>query len=206
MGLNNSRNLRASLNASSEECRKALAEYYELARLPELSEKQFMRMQFILREAESHNMMSLLINEIDEITFQELGFYNENQRSHFDDEVAKVQEFVLEETERKVLTPSSIHRQSGGVGDAITSYYHPRVEMVFDASHTARTQLEKRYLFDDLSVCHSSQHSGFPCNCAEQCRRLSCRVKKVAYKVFIEESVSLFTVAGFLCLFLFLLV
>lgn len=206
MGLDNSRNLRASFNTSPEGCRKALAEYYQLARLPELSEKQFMRMQTILEAAESHDVMGLLINEIDEMTFQEFGLYDESQRSHFEDEASRVQEFVLEETERKVLTPSSIAEQTKFVGNNVMSRYHPRVEMVLDAGHASRTQLEKRYLFDDLSVRHACGHLCLQYNCTEPCRRLSCRMRKFAYKVFVEESVSLFAVAGFVCLFLFLLV
>ena len=192
----NSRNLRASFNASAEECRKALAEYYQLARLPELSEEEFLRMQDILAVAESNDAMGLLINEIDEITFQELDLYDDSQRLYFEDQVSKAQEFVLDETERKLLTPSIIARQTKFVSHHTTSPRPPRVEMVFDASHTARMQLENRYLMDDLSTYEGCERLCWQGGVAGNHQRFRGRIKRFLYNLFIEESVSLLTVAA----------
>ena len=206
MGLDNPPNRRASFNASSEECRKALAEYYRLAKLPELSDKEFWRMQAILAKAESNEVMSLLINEIDEMTFQELGLYDEGQRSHFADEASRVQEQVLDETERKILTPLSIARQTKFVGDNWSNHYHPRVEMVFDASHTNWVQLEKSYFLEERSECSACRSvcAGCARSCHNKC--LACRMKKFIYTLFVEESVYLFMVAGLICILFFILV
>ncbi|NER82290.1 MAG: hypothetical protein F6K42_22545 [Leptolyngbya sp. SIO1D8] len=196
MGPKKSRNLRASLNASAEECRKALAEYSKLARLPELSEEGFLRMQAILEMAESNDVMSLLINEIDEMTFQELGLYDKSQRSHFEDEVSRTQEFVLDETERKVLTPSIIARQTEFVNNYTASFHHPRVEMVFDASRTSRIQLERGYSLDDYFIYYRCRNPFGQGIYGENCQGLSGRMKSFLYKLFVEESISLLTVVA----------
>lgn len=202
MGLDNSRHHRVSLNVLPEECRKALIEYYELARKPELSEQGFLRMQAILTAAESNDVMSLLINEIDEITFQELGLCDDNQRSHFANEASKAQEFVLDETERKLLAPLHTSRQAKFMQSDASSCHRPRVEMVLDASHTARIQLEKRYLLDDLSMCSINRTSCLASHHVDLYKHRFYRLGKTVYTLFLEESVSLFAIAGLALLLL----
>ncbi|MGF1524453.1 MAG: hypothetical protein ACFBSF_19195 [Leptolyngbyaceae cyanobacterium] len=206
MGLDNSRHYRASLNALSEECRKALVEYHELARRPELSEQEFLDMQGILEAAESNDVMSLLINEIDEITFRELGLYDESQQLHFENEASKAQEFVLDEAERKLLVPSNTSARPKFIGsDAFSYSYLPRVEMVFDASHTARVQLEKGYLIDDLSMYSFSRNPCLPGHRIDLSQNQFYCIGKAICTLFLEESVSLFAIAGFAFLLLLLL-
>ena len=205
MGLDKSRHNRASLNALPEDCRKALIEYYELARSPELSEHDFLKMQAILETAESNDVMSLLINEIDEMTFQELGLYTEDQCSNFANEVSRVQEFVLDETARKLLVPSGLFKQTKSIKNFTSSSHHPRVEMVFDANHTARMQLEKRYRLDELSMCSTSRSQNLIIHSLELYKQWVCYVGETLYALFLEESVSLFVIAVWVLLLLLLL-
>lgn len=53
-----------------------ITEYHKLKTLGELSELEAKRLDEILKFAETNEIISLLLNEVDEMTFQELGFYN----------------------------------------------------------------------------------------------------------------------------------
>lgn len=155
-------NFRASFNASSKECRKALTEYYELARLPELSEEQAIRLHNILGMAELDETVGFLINEIDELTFQELGFYEEEFQAHFENEVSNIQEFILDGAERRTLLLSAIANQvnpSSARQDIYSNYSYPRLEMLLDTGHAVRTDLQKLVFSDEVLFC--SREMGF---------------------------------------------
>ncbi|MFE4104956.1 hypothetical protein [Almyronema epifaneia] len=81
----------------AEKHRKVLAEYYQLASLPQLSEKQAERLAEILEIAQYNEVLSLLINEIDERTFQKLAFNELAEVDHHKNEISKIKEFVSEE-------------------------------------------------------------------------------------------------------------
>lgn len=152
-------NFRASFNASSKECRKALVEYYELARLPELSEEQAIRLHNILGMAELDETVGFLINEIDELTFQELGFYEEEFQAHFENEVSNIQEFILDGAERRTLLLSTIANQVSPSKADYSSYSYPRLEMLLDTGHAVRTDLQKLVFSDEVLFC--SREMGF---------------------------------------------
>jgi|GEM_PF-6384820 len=70
--------LTPTLEAGHEEI---LAAYYHLATLPELSEVDAKRLEKILAAAQADAQLSYFINEIDELTFQQLGFLEEEEHS-----------------------------------------------------------------------------------------------------------------------------
>lgn len=220
----NSRSFRASFNASSqecrkaldeEECRKALIEYYELARLPDLSEVQFGRMQHILQMADGNDAMSLLINEIDEVTFQELGFYDESRQSHFKNEVSRTQEFVLGETEYRLLVPSALEAQVNFINARSASTNYPRVERVFEPNCGVQLELRRKFFcgdVDDLVICphcgclHLRQNNLGKCKCRSWYSGRLIYNWLTEYRWLIEESVSLFTIFGLAFLIFLLLI
>jgi len=139
------------LDGSSEEHRKVLAEYYHLAHLPELSQKQAERMQHILTMADADEAMGLLLNEIDELTFQELGFYDEANQAYFQNQASRVQEYVLSAVESKLLTPSVLVGQKRIANPRGISHDYPRVEMLDEPSHRVRQSLQRQLLLDEYS-------------------------------------------------------
>ncbi len=72
-----------------------LNKYYKLTTLEELSEQDAQSLDGILQLAETDETLSFLLNEVDEITFQELGFYEHNDLDYWSNEKAKIQEFVI---------------------------------------------------------------------------------------------------------------
>ena len=162
-------------------------------------------MQNILLMAESNDIMSILINEIDEITFQELGFYDESQRSHLKDEASKVQEFVLDETGHKILTPSSISRQAKFEVGSDLNYCQPRVEMIFDASHSVWIQLEKTYFQDNFSKYFINRRSCVKYSSFFKYKWILYKAGNFLYTLFVEQSISLFAITGIVCLLFLIL-
>jgi hypothetical protein len=61
---------------------QTLQEYYHLVTRTNLSEIEAKRLERILEAAQSDDVLSLLINEIDELSFQQLGFFNEDATVH----------------------------------------------------------------------------------------------------------------------------
>lgn len=164
--------LQASLNGLPEEHRKALAEYYHLAMMPELSETQAARMQHILELAETSDIISFLLNEIDELTFQELGFYGEED-PNIDNEIAKIKEFVLAESELRVLTPS-LSQHSRRARPPAASGLYPRVEMVIDAEHRILFWLDRVYSQEATFICpycHKTRIGGGT-DCGDVCPKV----------------------------------
>lgn len=200
---NTRRNFRASFNASNEECRKALAEYSYLASLPTLSEEQAIRVADILQLSESNDILSCLINEIDEMTFQEQGFYDDSElMTHFKNESAKVQENILSENERQILLCFSTTRGFEQVRYCPPKFDRPRMEMVFDATrtHALRQSLNQLLLleqaasiplYDDIYVSngHLVRKKATPLSFSQW-----------FYNVFVEESVSVLTIAALVLL------
>ena len=64
--------------ANDMEYEEMLWTYYRLATLPELSEVEAKRLEKILDAAQANEQLNFLINEVDELTFQQLGFLEEN--------------------------------------------------------------------------------------------------------------------------------
>ena len=82
MGNDKALNFRNSINISEQDLqayKEILTEYYHLVSKPELTEIESKHLDKILEKAESDSTISLLINEVDELTFQALGFFKENE-------------------------------------------------------------------------------------------------------------------------------
>lgn len=191
-------NFRASFNASNAECRKALAEYSYLANLPQLSELQVIRMADILQLAESDDVLSCLIHEVDEMTFQEAGLYEDRDfLTHFRNESARVQEDILSEHEREILMCFSTARGHEKARYRGLGTEHPRMEMVFDATHSydLRQSLNQLLLVEQTSV--SSACKGIYLSDKRPIREKLplLQIKQGLYNIFVEESVSWFTIA-----------
>lgn len=197
---------RASLDGSSEEYRKVLAEYYHLAHLPELSQKQAERMQHIFTMANADEVMGLLLNEIDELTFQELGFYDEVNQSYFQDQASRVQEYVLSAVESKRLTPSVVVGHKRAIeSDAISDDY-PRVEMVDHPSYSDRQALHRQFLLDGYSFSLVSQDNSYPSrNHGAVSRCLTWPRGRALYLFIQQESISIFAVLALILWMLILL-
>ncbi|MGD1860198.1 MAG: hypothetical protein ACFB0E_09540 [Leptolyngbyaceae cyanobacterium] len=197
------RNFRASFNASDTECRKALAEYSYLANLPQLSEAQLVRMADILQLAETNDVLSCLINEVDEMTFQELDLYIDGDfLTHFKNESARVQEEVLNGHECQILMCFSTVRGQETVRYRTLNVDRPRMEMVFDAthSHDIRQSLNQLLLLEQTSV--GPVYESFCLADGHVIGKKSpfSHIKRLFFNIFVEESVSWFTLAalGFL--------
>lgn len=154
--------IRVSLDGLPEKHRKALKEYYYLAMMPELSEEQALKMQQILTLAEESDLISFLLNEIDELTFREFGFYEEAEET-IENDIARVKEFVLFENEPMALSGSR-HRECSGTSRGEHTAY-PRVEMVFDAGAITRQKLgnslnsaESRLIANNWESWHGYGH------------------------------------------------
>ena len=82
------------------EYKQILTEYYKLSTCLELSELDEKRLDKILKQAESDAKLSFLLNEIDELTYQELGFYESSSLENCENQKAKVKEFILSSIRR----------------------------------------------------------------------------------------------------------
>ncbi|WP_036489760.1 hypothetical protein, partial [Myxosarcina sp. GI1] len=69
--------------------------YYELVTLKELSELEAKQLDKILEQAETDDKLSLLLNEVDELTFEELGFYEKDSLEQVENLRAKAKEFII---------------------------------------------------------------------------------------------------------------
>ncbi|MGB3509801.1 MAG: hypothetical protein WBA93_11270 [Microcoleaceae cyanobacterium] len=71
-----------------------IQEYSELANLPELSESNAERMGEILEMAESDDLLSSLIEKIDDSISEELGLFSEDNLEYYENQKAKIKEFL----------------------------------------------------------------------------------------------------------------
>ncbi|NES20706.1 MAG: filamentous hemagglutinin N-terminal domain-containing protein [Symploca sp. SIO3E6] len=69
-------------------------EYARLAARSELSELEAERMGEILELAESDDLLSILINEVDYFVFQELNLLDEDSIYHYENQKARIKEFI----------------------------------------------------------------------------------------------------------------
>lgn len=144
---------RISLNISADGYRKILGEYYKLANAVALSESQSFRLYEILKMAEQDSILNILINEIDELTYQEQEFDDLDVSSYLDDEASKVQEMLPADTEMTPIDYALISRELSSLAAARRrSYSQPRVEMLFDATRTERIEFEKTFSQDIFTV------------------------------------------------------
>lgn len=186
---------RISFNAPVDECKKILAEYYYLARQPELSDEQALQMEKILDMAAFDANMSFLINEIDEITFQDLDFYGEGYHSHFDDEVSIAQEYIMSENERQVLMCFSAAGQCVQAKGPIASSHYPRVERLYDATQSVRESLDRNFLKEHVPESSANSSIVSRHSHSEQ-KSPVLSVRRFFYDVFVEESVSWLTIGA----------
>lgn len=153
---------RISLNISADGYRKILDEYYRLASAAVLSESQSLRIYEILQMAEHDSLLSLLINEIDEVTYQEQEFDVLEINSHLDDEASKVQEMIPDDTETMPIDYSLINRELSSLAAARRrSSSHPRVEMLFDATRAEQIKFEKTFSQDIITMYMHSDNLFF---------------------------------------------
>ncbi|MGF1518979.1 MAG: hypothetical protein ACFCVB_14425 [Nodosilinea sp.] len=195
---------RISLNVSADGYRKILGEYYKLASAAALSESQSLRIYEILQMAEHDSLLSLLINEIDELTYQEQEFDVLDVNSHLDNEASKVQEMIPDDIATPPIDYSLINRELSSLAAARRrSYSHPRVEMLFDATRAEQIKFEKTLSQDIIAMYIYSNNI---CLLDDRCREYKFnqrfRGRSIAH-FFKEESVSIVAV---LWLILFLLI
>ena len=191
-----------SLNVSRERYRKVLTEYYSLVKQPELNEPEALRVYEILQLAEDDSLLSFLLNEIDEITYQELGLNNEENQSYLADEAAKVEEMLPDEFSEKALRQFVTANRYYPADAPGQSYYSiPRVEMAFDSSHIARVKFERSYSQDEiLFLCPRCGESHFRINSNGEYKCLLCKSRTSIRTFLKEESVSIFTYLSLLVL------
>ncbi len=192
---------RISSNISWQRYRKVLDEYYELARLPELDDGQSFRIYEILTLANDDPTLGFLLNEIDEITYQELGLKTTETQEHLENEVAKVQEMIPDEIIGKTLLSSLATSQANRYLGASNGYYPaiPRIEMTLDTAYLERLNCEKAFFQEVGFLCPHCGNTSFWKN---RCGAFKCPLqpdKMTVYALLKEESVSIFTLTS-LCL------
>ena len=183
-----------SLNVSPDRYRKVLKEYYELARLPELEESQALRVYTILQLAEEDEVLSFLLNEIDELTYQELDLTNRENEEHLANEAAKVEERLPDIFSQQILKPLVSTRKYPFPTPGDRPYYSiPRVEMAFDPGHIDRFNLEKAFFSSDEAICPNCGEAHFRMHSSGIYKCLF-RGGKISLSSFLkEESVSILT-------------
>ena len=96
--INSEKNFAIGCNLSMQsisDYQDILNEYYKLTTLEELTELDAKRLDKILKQAETNENLTLLLNEIDELTYQELGLYKPDSLEDHENQKAKVKEFIL---------------------------------------------------------------------------------------------------------------
>ena len=201
-----SRDLRAFLEFSDIEHREVLEEYYSLAKLPELSAGQATRLQQILRMGEIDDTFCFLINEIDEITFQELGFYNIDEQPYFDNETARIREHILSENDRQILMSFSTLGQRERVKNTDFSHRYPRVEMLYDSTQSLRSSLSRQLFLESLPR-HSEDNTLQPSSTElTRTQHNPSRIGKFLQTAFVEESVSWLTLSVLISILLLIMI
>lgn len=193
---------RTSFNVSPGRYRKVLIEYYDLAKRPKLNETEAQRVYEILQLAEEDDLLSFLLNEIDEITYQELGIVDDDSETHLANEAAKVEEMLPNEFSQKTLQQFVTANPYFRPTSSSPSYYAiPRVEMAFDPSHVTRFSFEKAYLQDNtLFLCPHCGEAHFRQNSNGEYKCLICKGKISVRSFLMEESVSIFAYLSLLLL------
>ncbi len=149
---------RTSLNISPCEYRKVLGEYFELAIAEALDESQSLRMYEILQMAEVDSTLSILLNEIDEITYQELEFDSLDLDDHINDEKSKVQEMIPGDISDRLIKYHLLSREAVRIAAAHrANLLRPRVEALSDASLVQRVRFEKTFS-QDVASMHSNNN------------------------------------------------
>lgn len=199
-----SRDDRTSLNASIIECRKVLLEYHYLAKLPRLTEEQATKLWNILKLAEQSSIVSFLLNEIDEKTFQELGFYDDTSHIRYQNEASIAQEHILTENERRILMGfSAVRQQEHKTSQTRT---HPlKMQMVFDPTQSFRESLDKKMLLEYPP--EEARYTGFFTSKSVPAKtdvRMS-QTMRIFLNFIVEESVSWLSIAALISMFLLLL-
>ncbi len=191
-----------SLNVSRERYRKVLIEYYNLAKKPELDAPEAQRVYEILQLAEYDSLLSFLLNEIDEISYQELGLNDQENEAYLADEAAKVEEMLIDDFSKKALKQFvTANRYYLSATDDDSYYSIPRVEMAFDPSHITRVRFERSYAEDEiLFLCHNCGESHFRVNSNGEYKCLLCKGRFSIRTFLKEESISIFTYLSLLAL------
>lgn len=197
---------RISLNISADGYRKILGEYYKLASAAALSESQSLRIYEILQMAEHDNVLSLLINEIDELTYQEQEFDTLDVNNHLDDEASKVQEMIPDDIEMTPIDYSLISRELSNLAAVRRhSYSQPKVEMLFDATRAERIEFEKTFSQDIFTLYVHGNNICLPENRCGDYKFLQKYSRRSMGHFFKEESVSIFAGLWLIVFLLFLL-
>ncbi|MGD1942969.1 MAG: hypothetical protein ACFB0G_16850 [Leptolyngbyaceae cyanobacterium] len=191
-----SRDLRAFLDSSDIQHREFVEEYYSLAKLPELSAAQATRLQQILRMAEVDDTLCFLMNEIDEITFQELGFYDADEQPYFDNETARIREHILSENDRQILMSFSTTGQREQVRHLGSSYRYPRVEMLYDSTQSVRSALDRQLFLGNLPSLYRYNTLHVSSTELTRTQHNTSQIGRFLQNFFVEESVSWFTLAA----------
>mgnify|MGYP001802007458 FL=1 len=191
-----SRDLRAFLESADIEYTEVVQEYYYLAKLPELSTAQATRLHQILRMGEVDDTLCFLMNEIDEITFQELGFYEAEVQPYFENETARIREHILSESERKILMSFSTPRQREHVRNSGASPRYPRVEMLYDSTQSLRSSLNRQLFLESVPNVAEYNTLQVPSTALTRNQQNTSQLGRFLQTFFVEESVSWFTLAA----------
>lgn len=85
--------------SNSLDYRSLLLVYFFLVSRSELSESEAEYLEKILDLAQSDHKLSLLLNEVDEITYQDLGFFEPESIHAFENERARALEFIVKQAD-----------------------------------------------------------------------------------------------------------
>ena len=109
-----------------------LFDYYKLSALEELSELEAKHLDKILELAETDETLSLMLNEVDELTFEELGFYEKDSLEQVENQIAKVKEFIINSESMQSISDYQ---------DILTEYY--KLTTLEELSELDAKRLEK---------------------------------------------------------------
>ncbi len=134
-------NVESPFDFNASQLESIALKYYELVTLEELSELEAKHLEKILEQAETDERLSLLLNEIDEITFQELGFYNQDNLEQIEQQKAKVKEAIINSEKTQIVDCINKLQSISGYQNILNEYY--RLVTLEELSELEAKQLDK---------------------------------------------------------------
>lgn len=115
--------------------------YYELVTLEEISELEAKQLEKILEQAETNERLNFLLNEIDELTFKELGFYEKDSLEQIKNLKVKVKEFIINSDKNQKTDCIDKLQSISGYQNILNEYY--KLTTLEELNELEAKQLEK---------------------------------------------------------------
>jgi hypothetical protein len=134
-------NYKNTFNFSCELLKLKVFEYYKLTTLQELSELEAKQLEKILEQAETDETLSLMLNEVDEMTFEELDFYEQDSLKRVENQKTKVKEVIINSEKTQIVNCINTLQSISGYQNILNEYY--KLTTLQELSELEAKQLEK---------------------------------------------------------------